>query len=107
MLFSGIIHPMSTSNLIISASFFLHLLATVGWIGGLVTLALVVQPVLDRSAADAPTRARCGSVAGCFPAFFDRSCLAVLRSTALNCGRAPSDRFRLILSNQQEIEAGG
>jgi uncharacterized membrane protein len=49
---------MSTSNLIISASFFLHLLATVGWIGGLVTLALVVQPVLDRSAADAPTRAR-------------------------------------------------
>jgi uncharacterized membrane protein len=49
---------MSTSNLIISASFFLHLLATVAWIGGLVTLALVVQPVLDRSAADLQTRAR-------------------------------------------------
>lgn len=49
---------MSTSNLIISASFFLHLLATVAWIGGLVTLALVVQPALDRSADDAPTRAR-------------------------------------------------
>ena len=49
---------MLTSNLIISASFFLHLLATVAWIGGLVTLALVVQPVLDRSAADLQTRAR-------------------------------------------------
>jgi uncharacterized membrane protein len=48
----------STDNVIISASFFLHLLATVAWIGGLVTLALVVQPVLDRSAADLPTRAR-------------------------------------------------
>ncbi len=49
---------MSTSNLIISASFFLHLLATVAWIGGLVTLALVVQPVLDRAADDVQMRAR-------------------------------------------------
>jgi len=43
---------------IISASFFLHLLATVAWIGGLVTLALVVQPVLDRAVTDLPMRAR-------------------------------------------------
>jgi uncharacterized membrane protein len=49
---------MSTSNLIISLSFFLHLLATVAWIGGLVTLALVVQPVLDRAVDNLPLRAR-------------------------------------------------
>jgi uncharacterized membrane protein len=49
---------MSTSNLIISASFFLHLLATVAWIGGLVTLALVMQPVLDRAVTDVQMRAR-------------------------------------------------
>lgn len=49
---------MPTSNLIISLSFFLHLLATVAWIGGLVTLALVVQPVLDRAVTDLQQRAR-------------------------------------------------
>jgi uncharacterized membrane protein len=49
---------MFMSNAIISLSFFLHLLATVTWIGGLVTLALVVQPVLDRSTADVQMRAR-------------------------------------------------
>jgi putative copper export protein len=49
---------MPTSNLIISASFFLHLLATVAWIGGLVMLALVVQPVLDRTVAEVQLRAR-------------------------------------------------
>ena len=56
--FSGIIQPMFMDQWIISASFFLHLLATVAWIGGLVTLAFVVQPVLDRSAADVQTHAR-------------------------------------------------
>ena len=49
---------MLTSSVIISASFFLHLIATVAWIGGLVTLALVVQPVLNRSAIAAQERAR-------------------------------------------------
>ena len=55
---SGIIQPMLTSNVIISASFFLHLIATVAWIGGLVTLALVVQPVLNRLVTEVQERAR-------------------------------------------------
>jgi uncharacterized membrane protein len=49
---------MFVSNSIISLSFFLHLVATVAWIGGLVTLALVVQPVLTRSVTEAQERAR-------------------------------------------------
>ena len=49
---------MLTDPTIISASFFFHLIATVAWIGGLVTLALVVQPVLDRAATDLHVRAR-------------------------------------------------
>ena len=49
---------MLNSEWIISASFFLHLLATVAWIGGLVTLALVVQPVLNRTVTAAQERAR-------------------------------------------------
>ncbi len=51
-------HPMLMNNAIISRSFFLHLLATVAWIGGLVTLALVVQPVLNRTVTDVQERAR-------------------------------------------------
>ncbi len=54
----GIIQPMPTSNVIISVSFFLHLISTVVWIGGLVTLALVVQPALNRSALAVQDRAR-------------------------------------------------
>jgi len=49
---------MIMNNAIISLSFFLHLLATVAWIGGLVTLALVVQPVLNRSVIEVQERAR-------------------------------------------------
>ena len=49
---------MPTDNAILSASFFLHLVATVTWIGGLVTLALVVQPILNRSVTDVKERAR-------------------------------------------------
>jgi putative copper export protein len=49
---------MISNDVILSLSFFLHLVATVAWIGGLVTLALVVQPVLDRSAGDVQARAR-------------------------------------------------
>ena len=49
---------MFMSNAIISLSFFLHLLATVAWIGGLVTLALVVQPVLNRTVIEVQERAR-------------------------------------------------
>ena len=49
---------MIMNNAIISVSFFVHLLATVAWIGGLVTLALVVQPVLNRSVAEIQERAR-------------------------------------------------
>ena len=49
---------MLTNETILSLSFFLHLLATVAWIGGLVTLALVVQPVLNRSVIEIQERAR-------------------------------------------------
>jgi uncharacterized membrane protein len=49
---------MFMSNAVISVSFFLHLLATVAWIGGLVTLALVVQPVLNRAVLEAQERGR-------------------------------------------------
>ena len=49
---------MFISEWIISASFFLHLLATVTWIGGLATLALVVQPVLNKAVTEAQERAR-------------------------------------------------
>ncbi len=49
---------MFMSEWIISASFFLHLLATVAWIGGLATLALVVQPVLNRAVTEVRERAR-------------------------------------------------
>ena len=36
------------SPFILSASYLLHLMATVIWIGGLVTLALVVQPIAQQ-----------------------------------------------------------
>ncbi len=49
---------MPASNVILNASFFLHLIATVAWIGGLVTLALVVQPVLNRWVTDVKEQAR-------------------------------------------------
>ena len=49
---------MLTDPTIISASFFFHLIATVAWIGGLVTLALVVQPVLSHTITDVRERAR-------------------------------------------------
>jgi uncharacterized membrane protein len=49
---------MFTSEWIISASFFFHLIATVAWIGGLVTLAVIVQPVLSHSVTDVKERAR-------------------------------------------------
>ena len=49
---------MPTNNLILSLSFFLHLIATVTWIGGLLTLALVVQPSLNRVITDAKEQAR-------------------------------------------------
>ena len=49
---------MPATNLILSFSFFLHLIATVAWIGGLVTLALVVQPILNRVITEAKEHAR-------------------------------------------------
>ena len=49
---------MLMNNAIISLSFFVHLLATVAWVGGLVTLALVVQPVLNQSVIEIQERAR-------------------------------------------------
>jgi uncharacterized membrane protein len=49
---------MLTNQFIISASFFFHLIATVAWIGGLVTLALIVQPVLSHTITDVKERAR-------------------------------------------------
>jgi uncharacterized membrane protein len=49
---------MLTNPFIISASFFFHLIATVAWIGGLVTLAVIVQPVLSHTITDVKERAR-------------------------------------------------
>jgi uncharacterized membrane protein len=49
---------MLTNPFIISASFFFHLIATVAWIGGLVTLAIIVQPVLSHTITDVKERAR-------------------------------------------------
>lgn len=49
---------MLTNNTILSLSYFLHLVATVAWIGGLVTLALIVQPVLSRAVNDVKEQAR-------------------------------------------------
>jgi uncharacterized membrane protein len=49
---------MLTNPFIISASFFFHLIATVVWIGGLVTLAVIVQPVLSHTITDVKERAR-------------------------------------------------
>ena len=49
---------MLTNDFIISLSFFFHLIATVAWIGGLVTLALVMQPVLSQTVTDVKERAR-------------------------------------------------
>jgi uncharacterized membrane protein len=49
---------MLTNPFIISASYFFHLIATVAWIGGLVTLAMIVQPALNHTITDAKERAR-------------------------------------------------
>jgi len=49
---------MLTNSFFISASFFFHLIATVAWIGGLVTLAFIVQPVLNHVVTDVRERAR-------------------------------------------------
>lgn len=49
---------MLTNDTILSLSFFLHLVATVAWIGGLVTMAVVVQPVLQRMVTDVKSQAR-------------------------------------------------
>jgi len=49
---------MLTNDFIISLSFFFHLIATVAWIGGLVTLALVMQPVLSQTVTDVKESAR-------------------------------------------------
>ena len=49
---------MLTNDFIISLSFFFHLIATVAWIGGLVTLAFIVQPVLNHVVTDVRERAR-------------------------------------------------
>ncbi len=43
---------------LLAASFFLHLIATVVWIGGLVTMALVVWPGMRRALSDAADFAR-------------------------------------------------
>jgi uncharacterized membrane protein len=43
---------MLTSPFLLSLSYALHLIATVVWIGGLVTMAFVVQPVINRLASD-------------------------------------------------------
>jgi uncharacterized membrane protein len=49
---------MLTNSFIIGVSFFFHLVATVAWIGGLVTLAVIVQPVLNHIVTDVRERAR-------------------------------------------------
>ncbi len=49
---------MIMNNAVISLSYFFHLIATVAWIGGLVTLAFIMQPVLNRTITDVAQRAK-------------------------------------------------
>jgi uncharacterized membrane protein len=44
-------------RLLLALSYWLHLVATVTWVGGLVLMALVVTPALARSLEDDPRRA--------------------------------------------------
>lgn len=39
---------MLTSNFLLTASFLFHLIATVVWIGGLVTISFVIEPIANR-----------------------------------------------------------
>ena len=55
---SGIIAVMLTSPFLLSLSYTLHLVATVVWIGGLVTMAFVVQPVINSLLSDQKDSAR-------------------------------------------------
>lgn len=48
---------MLTSDFLLSISYLFHLIATVVWIGGLVTLSFLVQPLTARLISDAKTRA--------------------------------------------------
>ena len=43
---------MLTSTFLLTLSYLLHIIATVTWIGGLVTMALVVQPIAAKTLAD-------------------------------------------------------
>ena len=49
---------MLTSPFLLSLSYTLHLIATVVWIGGLVTMAFVVQPVINSLLSDQKDSAR-------------------------------------------------
>jgi uncharacterized membrane protein len=49
---------MLTNDFMLSLSFFFHLIATVAWIGGLVTLAVIVQPILNHSVTEVKEQAR-------------------------------------------------
>ena len=55
---SGIIAVMPTSPFLITLSYTLHLIATVVWIGGLVTLAFVIQPMANQLLSDQRDSAR-------------------------------------------------
>lgn len=46
------------SPLILSGSYLLHLIATVVWIGGLVVIALVIQPIASKTITDKAAAAR-------------------------------------------------
>jgi uncharacterized membrane protein len=49
---------MLTSNFLITLSFLFHLIATVVWVGGLVTISFVIQPIAQRLLTDRGEAAR-------------------------------------------------
>lgn len=49
---------MLTSNFLLTLSFLFHLIATVVWIGGLVTISFLIEPIAKRVLADRAPAAR-------------------------------------------------
>ena len=49
---------MLTSNFLLTLSFLFHLIATVVWIGGLVTISFLIEPIANRVLADRAQAAR-------------------------------------------------
>ena len=49
---------MLTSSFLLTASFLFHLIATVVWVGGLVTISFVIEPIANRVLTDRAEAAR-------------------------------------------------